>query len=156
MGVKAVLLGEMQEGMSSPVPVKLPVWLGVLPISHPKAVFCAPMLLPFGRGCSDPSGSVRLGSPAFTHSPGKSHSCRSSAAWLGSTYLCVSPFPQKWMSPCTLGALLLPSWRLWGCWAGPASFAEAAGMGRLYSGEKKKKICCVPPLHGFFPPFPYV
>lgn len=86
--------------MGSPAPVKLPGWLGALPISHPKALLCAPMLLPFRRGCSDPSGFLRLGSPASTPSPGEPHSCRSVSTMAGlypPVWCSMSPFPQQWM-----------------------------------------------------------
>lgn len=52
--------------MGFSVPCQLPVWLGkAFPVSHPKALLHAPMPLPFGRGCSDPSGFVRTGFPAI-------------------------------------------------------------------------------------------
>lgn len=139
--------------MGSSVPVKLPVWLGMFPVSQPKALLCAPMLPPFRRGCSDPSGFVRLGSLAFTHSSGESHLCRS--AWLGSTHVysvvCLPSDkngcpPACWELCCRLpvdpraAGPILP--HRGGC---------RHGQGVLWG-----KSGVVSPLHGFFLPFPYV
>lgn len=143
--------------MGSPVPVKLPVWLGVLPISHPKALFAAcPNAATFQSGLQVTLLGLSGLALLPTHSPGKSHSCRSVSSMAGlypPVWGSMSPFPQKLMSPCTLGALLLPAWRPRGCWTGlPHCRGCRHGQGVLW--EKKKPnlllfLLCLAFLHLF-------